>query len=216
MVMEQVQASRQIDIEGATSVPRPLPILSATIQMAFLDPINRLRGIQNNVSAVLHARWYLRSATLGPRVRLWGKPVLRNHGRLIVHERVRLVSTVVPLELGVGPQGVLEIGARTFINYGCSISATLEVRLGPNCNLGTYVIMMDNDFHRLEPERRNEWPESAPIIIEENVWLGARVVVLRGVRIGAGSVIAAGSVVTRDIPPRVVAAGVPAKVIREL
>jgi maltose O-acetyltransferase len=75
---------------------------------------------------------------------------------------------------------------------------------------------MDNDFHRLEPERRDERPLSAPIILEENVWLGARVIVLRGVTIGAGSAIGAGSVVTRDIPPRSLAVGAPAKVIRSL
>jgi maltose O-acetyltransferase len=75
---------------------------------------------------------------------------------------------------------------------------------------------MDNDFHRLEPERRLERPDSAPIILGENVWLGARVIVLSGVTISAGSVIGPGSVVTRDIPPRTVAAGVPARVIKEL
>jgi len=75
---------------------------------------------------------------------------------------------------------------------------------------------MDNDFHRLEPERRNERPDSAPIILEDNVWLGARVIVLKGVTIGEGSVIGAGSVVTKDIPPRSLAVGMPAKVIKTL
>jgi maltose O-acetyltransferase len=76
--------------------------------------------------------------------------------------------------------------------------------------------MMDNDFHSLEPEKRQVKPPSAPIILEENVWLGARVIVLRGVTIGKGSVIGAGSVVTKDIPPGVLAAGSPARVIRKL
>jgi maltose O-acetyltransferase len=76
--------------------------------------------------------------------------------------------------------------------------------------------MMDNDFHRLEPERRDEIPPSAPIVLEEGVWLGVRVIVLRGVTIGAGSVVGAGSIVVRDVPPRSLAAGAPAKVIRTL
>ena len=59
---------------------------------------------------------------------------------------------------------------------------------------------MDNDFHRIEPERRLEWPESKPIIIEDNVWLGARVIVLAGVTIGDDSCIGAGSVVNRRHP----------------
>jgi maltose O-acetyltransferase len=127
-----------------------------------------------------------------------------------------MVSTIAPLEIAVGEGGRLEIGANTYINYGCSIAATKLVRIGRDCNIGTYVIIMDNDFHRLEPERRAERPESAPITLGDNVWLGARVIVLRGVTIGQGSVIGAGSVVARDIPERSLAAGVPAKVIRAL
>lgn len=175
------------------------------------------REIWNDGRAVLAARWHLRSAAqLGQRVRLWGRPAIQNYGRLIVGERVRLVSTITPLELATGRAGTLEIGERSFINYGCSIAAQQLVRIGPRCNIGTYVIMMDNDFHRLEPERRHEQPESAPIVLEENVWLGARVIVLRGVTIGAGSVVGAGSLVTRDIPPRSLAVGSPARVIRSL
>jgi maltose O-acetyltransferase len=68
----------------------------------------------------------------------------------------------------------------------------------------------------MEPERRNEMPASAPIVLEENVWIGIRAIVLRGVTIGQGSVIGAGSVVVNDVPPRSLAAGVPARVIRTL
>lgn len=167
--------------------------------------------------AVLQAHWSLRSATkLGPKVRVWGRPSVYNGGTLIVHPRVRISSTNATTELVAQDGGTLEIGESTFINYGCSIDATKLIRIGPNCNIGTHVIIMDNDFHRIEPERRNERPDSAPIIIEENVWLGARVTVLNGVTIGAHSVVGAGSVVTRDIPPRTVAVGMPAKVIREI
>lgn len=76
--------------------------------------------------------------------------------------------------------------------------------------------MMDNDFHSLKPERRTEQPDSAPIILEENVWIGARVIVLRSVTIGRGSVVGAGSIVNRDISPRSLAVGVSARVIRKL
>jgi maltose O-acetyltransferase len=171
----------------------------------------------DNVKAVLAARWYLRDATsVGPRCRVYGHPRVENKGRLVLADRVRLVSTITPIEIGVEAAGTLEIGSRTFINYGCSIAATSLVRIGARCNIGTYVVMMDNDFHRLEPERRDERPPSAPIIIEDNVWIGGRVTVLRGVTIGADSVVAAGSVVTRDVAPRTVVAGVPAKHMRSL
>ncbi len=175
-----------------------------------------VKNLWDNGMAVLRARWYLRHATsLGEKVRLWGRPSIQNWGTMIIGERVRLVSTIATLELVV-EDGTLEIGKGTFINYGCSIAATQLIRIGANSSIGTYAILMDNDYHRLEPGRRYERPESAPIILQDNVWLGARVIVLRGVTIGTGSVIGAGSVVTHDIPPCTLAVGVPAKVIREL
>jgi maltose O-acetyltransferase len=147
---------------------------------------------------------------------VWGQPSVHNYGTLIIGERLRLVSTIATLEMSIGEEGTLDIGDNVFINYGCSIAATHKIHIGSQCAIGTYVIMMDNDFHRIEPERRFERPPSAPIVLEDNVWLGARVIVLRGVTIGQGCVVGAGSVVAHDIPPRSLAAGVPAKVIRSL
>ncbi|MCO6476121.1 MAG: hypothetical protein J5I94_05830 [Phaeodactylibacter sp.] len=73
---------------------------------------------------------------------------------------------------------------------------------------------MDGDFHDLN--NRQEPGRSAPIIIEDDVWLGARSIVLKGVTIGRGAVVAAGAVATRDVPPYTMVGGVPAKVIRRL
>lgn len=166
---------------------------------------------------MLRARWYLRSAAeIGPRVRIWGRPWINNQGTLIVGDRVRMISTIVPLQIDVAPGATLDIGALVFINYGCSLGATQSIRVGPRCSIGSHVIMIDNDFHRLEPERRDELPPSAPIVLEENVWIGSRAIVMRGVTIGAHSVVGAGSIVTHDIPPRTLAVGVPARVIRSL
>jgi len=177
----------------------------------------QLGAIWNDGWAVLRARWYLRQANcIGPKVRVWGRPHIRNWGTMLIADRVRLVSTIATLELVTMPGGSLEIGENVFINYGTAFAAQQLVRIGADCSIGTHVIIMDNNFHRLEPERRNEQPASAPVILEENVWLGARVIVLPGVTIGRDSVIGAGSVVTKSIPPRSLAAGVPAKVIKNL
>ena len=168
-------------------------------------------------TAVLRGWWYLRHATrVGARVRVWGRPRIRNWGEMIIADRVRLVSTVATLELVADRGGRLEIGEGTVLNYGCSVGATGLIRIGAECNIGTHVIMIDNNFHRLEPERRRERPEPAPIILGDNVWVGTRAIILRGVTIGTDSVIGAGSVVTRDIPPRSLAVGVPARVIKRL
>jgi acetyltransferase-like isoleucine patch superfamily enzyme len=175
----------------------------------------RLNTILSSALAVLRAYWYFRGAShLGKKVRVWGKLSVLNKKQMIICDRVRIASTPAITELV--SYGLLEIGEGTYINYGCSIAALEMIKIGPNCNIGPYSLIIDNNYHRIEPERRNERPESYPVILEENVWLGARVVVLPGVRIGAHSIIGAGSVVTKDIPTRVIAAGNPAKIIKSL
>lgn len=171
----------------------------------------------SDAAAVLRAHYYLRSArSLGPRVRLWGVPFVNNQGVMTIGDRVRLASEVSTLELSVGPGGTLEIGDRVLINHGCSIGATKLVRIGARCNIGSQSILIDNAFHELDPERRDERPDSAPVVLEDNVWLAARVIVLPGVTIGRNTAVGAGSVVTKDLPPDVLAAGIPARVIRPL
>ena len=149
-------------------------------------------------------------------MRLWGTPLVTNEGKLYIGDRVRFSSVVSTLEVGVGREGTLEIGDRVLINHGCSLAATQLVRIGDRCNIGSQVILMDSSFHDIDPARRDEQPEPAPVILESNVWLAARVIVLPGVTVGENSVIGAGSVVTRDVPPNVLAAGMPAKIIRSL
>ena len=178
-----------------------------------IDP----RYVWDNGWAVIRARWYLRHADeVGTRVRLRGRPAVSNEGRMVIGERVQLVSTIATLELVADRGGLLEIGPRTLVNFGCSLVATDRVSIGAHCHVGPYTMMLDNDFHRVEPERRLERPPSKPITVEDNVWIGARVIVMAGVTIGKDACIGAGSVVTHDVPPRTLAAGVPAKVIREL
>jgi acetyltransferase-like isoleucine patch superfamily enzyme len=170
-----------------------------------------------NVEAVLRARWYLRNANyVGARVRVWGQPKIRNGGTIRIGNRTQLISHTWTLELSASSGATLDIGDRVFINYGSTLGATKLIRIGPRCAIGSHAIIIDNDFHTIDPERRYDVPASAPIIIEENVWLGARVIVLRGVTIGAHSVIGAGSVVTRNIPPRSVAVGLPARVVKSI
>ena len=173
--------------------------------------------VLNNVVAALRAKWYLRRAvSVGPKARVWGRPRMAIEGQLRIGASFQLVSTVATTEIAVAAGGRLLIGDRVYINYGSSFYAGDLIRIGDRCLFGTHVICMDNDFHYEEPDLRFRHPPSRPIIVEDDVWVGARVTILKGVTIGRGSVIAAGSVVTRDIPPGVVAAGVPARVIRPL
>jgi acetyltransferase-like isoleucine patch superfamily enzyme len=131
---------------------------------------------------------------------------------MTIGDRVRLVSTVARLELVTLPGGHLEIGDNVFINYGSSLVSSAGVRIGNDCLIGTHVMVMDCDFHRVEDKSWDTTGE--PIVIEDRVWLGNRSIILKGVRVGHDAVVAAGSVVTKDVEPRTVVAGNPAVPVR--
>ncbi|WP_062064723.1 acyltransferase [Cellvibrio sp. OA-2007] len=107
------------------------------------------------------------------------------------------------------------IGDYCLISPGVRISAAQSIRIGDNCMLAANVIISDSDWHgiynRIRPFRCTK-----PVVIENNVWLGERVIVTKGVTIGENSVVGAGSVVTRNIPANSVAAGNPARIIKTI
>ena len=164
--------------------------------------------------AAANGHWQLRSAvTHGPRLTLHGRLALQNRGRLVLGDRIRLVSTPFRLEIVTMPGGCIEIGTNVFINFGSSIVASNRISIGDDCLIGTHVMVMDCDFHRVEDKA---WDMTGyPVVIEDRVWLANRCIVLKGVRVGHDSVVAAGAVVTRDVPPRSVVAGNPARVVRQ-
>ena len=98
----------------------------------------------------------------------------------------------------------------SYINSDCVIRATKKIIIGDGCAIGCHFTVLDSNFHEINGKMK-----SAPVIIEDNVWIGANVTILPGVVVGRGSVIAAGSVVTKSVPPNCLVAGVPAKVIKE-
>ncbi|OAH59762.1 hypothetical protein AWH49_03210 [Domibacillus aminovorans] len=99
----------------------------------------------------------------------------------------------------------IAIGDRTEIHCG------KEIVIGDNCNISWDVVIMDRDYHRLNKQEH----VYNPVYISDNVWIGCRSVILKGVKIGKGAVIAAGSVVTKDVPPNTVVGGNPAKILRD-
>ena len=111
--------------------------------------------------------------------------------------------------VSIREHAVLRLGSG-FINNGARIECYGQISIGQQVMIGPGVHIMDGDGHRLA----GGGPVVLPIVIRDNVWVGSRVTILKGVEIGEGSVVAAGAVVTRSVPPRSLVAGVPARVIR--
>ncbi|KAA6130961.1 sugar O-acetyltransferase [Cupriavidus cauae] len=136
----------------------------------------------------------------------------------VLHEMLGAVGPDVnikpPLYVDYGKY--ITVGARTFANYGLMALDVAPITIGEDVQIGPNVQLL-TPTHPVDPElRRQKYEAAKPIVIGNNVWLGGGAIVLAGVTIGENSVIGAGAVVTRDIPPNVVAAGNPARVIREI
>ncbi len=108
----------------------------------------------------------------------------------------------------------IEIGKRVFINSGCKFQDQGGIVIKDGALIGHNVVMATLN-HDIDSKKRADMHPS-PIIIGENVWVGSNATILPGVTIGDGSIVAAGAVVTKNIPKNVVVAGVPAKVIRKI
>jgi maltose O-acetyltransferase len=110
----------------------------------------------------------------------------------------------------------ITIGARTFINYNLTALDVATIRIGADCQIGPGVQLL-TPTHPVDPDLRRDKLEAArPITLADNVWLGGGVIVCPGVTIGENSVIGAGAVVTRNVPANTVAAGNPARCMRQL
>jgi acetyltransferase-like isoleucine patch superfamily enzyme len=159
--------------------------------------------------------------------KLYGLPILQIHRRSRVQIGARLTLRSARRSNPLGPNhpcilstrapgAVLTIGD-DFGMTGGSIVCAQRIAIGQRVSVGCNTIIADTDFHPLDAAARQAdflAGASAPIIIEDDVFIGMSALILKGVRLGAGCVIGAGSVVTRDVPAGAIAAGNPAVVIR--
>ncbi len=135
--------------------------------------------------------------------------VVKKNGEVIIGDRTALWPGVKLSCIGTPAQkATLKIGAR------CSIGDRTEIHCSDSVSIGNEVIIawdcniLDRDYHATDagPEK------TAPVVIGNRVWIGCRAIILKGIRIGDNAIVAAGSVVTKDVPPNTLVAGNPARV----
>jgi maltose O-acetyltransferase len=174
------------------------------IQFSF-----RLLGLAINL---VMTRIYLRKCNkVGKMIFTKGRPQITNKGTLIIGNYNSIWSKISNTRLSAHSGGYLEIGNHNYIN-GAFISASCKVVLGNNIKIGPQTMIMDSDFH--DTSDHNKEGLSMEIIIEDDVWLGARCTILKGVHIGKGAVVAVGAIVTKDVPANAIVGGIPAKIIK--
>lgn len=181
----------------------------ARIMRLVATTLARVTAYSNKIRYILNWWRFEKFGTRGsiePRVRFLGNP------SLIFGDRVTLRRGVV-----IAGNGTLRIGARTTINEDVIIACSENIEIGSNCMIAprVYILDVDHEFESREIPIANQGYRTSPVLIGNDVWIGAYSVILRGVRIGRGSIVGAQSVVTRDVPEYSIVGGIPARMIRE-
>lgn len=134
---------------------------------------------------------------------------ISENGKLVVNNKQQIYANTY---ISVSKGATLEFFGNGYVNYGCNIDCFEHISIGKGTYISKQVYIRDSDNHDIEYEG---YKKSAPIIIGEHCWIGMRATILKGVTIGDGAIIAAGSLVNKDVPANSLVAGVPAKVIKE-
>jgi acetyltransferase-like isoleucine patch superfamily enzyme len=147
------------------------------------------------------------------------RPVIQGNGKIRIGNDVTIVGPIDLIAISTTyPECEIVIGDGTILGRECSIRARKKVQIGKKCLIAPYVRIYDHNGHPIDPVRRlNGEPVSSDeikeIVIGNNVWIGEFAHIQQGVKIGDGSIVAAHSVVTRDVEPNSLVFGVPARKI---
>lgn len=172
-----------------------------------------VRPLARFVRALKDLRIRAQFASVGSRVVFFGRPKVIGGDRIEIGDDCRIMADAY---FWATPRGRIRLGARSYVGEYVHIVSHASVEIGSDVLIAPFCYLQDTDhgFGALDRPIRDQPSQASPIVIEDDVWLGAHTVVTRGVRIGRGAVIGANSVVTHDIAPNVVAAGCPARPIR--
>jgi len=145
-------------------------------------------------------------------------PLIEGSGDIIIGDNVFIGNKgawfVTPK---IHEKPVLRIGSNTVVNYRTVISVVTNVTIGNNCLIAEETKIFDNNSHGIDyTNRKMTEKDVGPITIEDNVWIGMNSIIMKNVTIGMGAVVAAGSLVTKNVPPLTLVGGVPAKAMKKI
>jgi acetyltransferase-like isoleucine patch superfamily enzyme len=217
-LMNRLSDPRDRSYIGAVSVRNTLPY---AVRRAF----EVLRAATDTIGGRLLAWWW--NIALAPGSRFYGMPVVRKHptATISIGAGCEFRSAVWSNPVGITRPCLISAdrGSAVRIGRDCGFSGAViasakHIRIGNRVLCGANCTITDTDHHSLNPAARAEGllPQPAPVEIGDDVFLGMNVVVLKGVTIGGGTVVAANSIVSKSLPPCVLAGGAPAKPIKSL
>lgn len=197
------------------------------ISKLYILYVFSITSIMGKLSVLINKFFHRKTLKIGTTPSVWGKINIKivGDGSITIGDNVHMVSNAnrsfitlySRIQLTAYGKGQIVIGDKVALN-GTVITSKKMIKIGDGSMIAPNVIIVDSDFHKQwPPESRfisstDEWDE--PVIIGKNVWVGMNTLIMKGVVIGDNSIIGAGSVVTGKIPHNCVAAGNPAKIVK--
>ena len=198
--------------------------LQGDIRFFLFEKLSLYRG---EIEIMIVRALYRSRFEIGSNYKVWGKIRFFFHGKgkvvigkdfhCVTARRRSFITLFTSCHLTIIDEGMIILGNHVGLN-GTTITARSKVSIGDNTMIGPNTIIIDHDGHVAWP-LEDRWIKQGPIkeiIIENDVWIGMNCIILKGVTIGSGAIIAAGSIVINDVEPNSIYAGNPAKKIKEL
>lgn len=190
----------------ALSVKHPRSSSLRVLHKADIFIHKSARIILNENSSLMINEWNTPKPTTQPcAICLCPNSSLTIHGHVTLCEGTKIVAKA---------RGGVMINDHSYIN-GATIDCSQSITIGSYCAIAQGAIIKDSDEHAIIDENGNKNEYIKPIVIGNKVWIGTNAIILKGVTIGDGAIVAAGAVVTHDVPAHCIVAGVPAKVVKE-
>lgn len=188
--------------------------MSKTFRLKLLFRLRR-HTLPLIASRLRVAYWRTLGMTIGERVRLYPLRVTWPH-RVTLGDGCSLEHSIYfNVAGGYRPDGGIVLGKGTFVGSGCEFNITSGITIGEQCLIASGCRFIDHNHGTITSAfMKDQMEDESPITVGANVWIGVNCVVLKGVSIGDGAIVAAGSVVTKSLESMGVYAGVPARLIR--
>lgn len=162
------------------------------------------------------------SIVIGKGVKVDHPTLFQGRGKLVLQDRAWLgygLAGAKNVPILLQPRevdSVIIFGKNSAVMNGCELVARTSISIGDNTRIGPHTLIYDSDFHDVDPGLRNQPGKTEPVVIEENVWIGSRAIILKGVCVGRDAVVAAGCVVTKDVLAGSIVAGNPMRIVGDV
>ena len=158
---------------------------------------------------IIYEKYKRKFSSVAPGLSIGGKPLIYGQGKILAGRNLHLTSIPFPIEIFAGENALIKIGDDVGIGTGVVIAALQRIEIGNHTLISDQTTIYDSDWHGIDGNPA----KPSPVIIGSHVWIGVKSIILKGVNIGEGAIVGAGSVVTKDVSANTIVGGNPPRKI---